>query len=123
VWVVRVLETDRIATYIVRDGSDMIYEMNPDNQAIQVGGLLAGASATPIASPAGGRSYALDCGQLGPDTCRINAADIVAASEASNPPRRVVSIRFTGDECGSYTVTFDDGTRAITIMDCSIPPS
>jgi hypothetical protein len=47
VWVVRVLESDRIATYLVVDGSDAIYEMNPDNQAVQVGGTLSEASPTP----------------------------------------------------------------------------
>jgi len=37
-WVVRVLASDRIATYIVHDGTDRIYEMNQTNHAVQVGG-------------------------------------------------------------------------------------
>lgn len=38
VWIVRVLETDRISTYLVDDGTDRIFEMNPDNHPVQVGG-------------------------------------------------------------------------------------
>ena len=37
-WVVRVLESERVSTYVVIDGSDAIYEMNPDGDAILVGG-------------------------------------------------------------------------------------
>jgi hypothetical protein len=36
--VVRVLESERLSTYIVIDGTDAIYEMNPDGKAISVGG-------------------------------------------------------------------------------------
>ncbi len=32
VWIVRVLESERISTYLVIDGSDAIYEMNPEGQ-------------------------------------------------------------------------------------------
>ncbi|HEX6869351.1 MAG TPA: hypothetical protein VF119_11130 [Candidatus Limnocylindrales bacterium] len=37
-WIVRVLESERVVTYIVVDGSDAIYEMNPEGEAILVGG-------------------------------------------------------------------------------------
>jgi hypothetical protein len=37
-WVVRVLESERVVTYVVVDGSDAIYEMNPSGEAILVGG-------------------------------------------------------------------------------------
>jgi hypothetical protein len=124
VWVVRVLETDKISTYLVVDGSDAIYEMNPDNRAIQVGGTLPGPEATATATlPASPGSYTLDCGQLRPDTCETRAAAIVAENLARDPSKRVVSIVFSGGECGSYSVTFDDGTRAITMFDCFISPS
>jgi hypothetical protein len=254
VWVVRVLETDRIATYIVVDGSDTIYEMNADNHAIQVGGTPPGATPAPsigqwppadarvvaLTSPVGagkpavqvaivdesgrlasvaetgavdprtlsfdgrlgayaepgdpgrvhlawvggmcdsqitvtvavdvrsitfdmgpqpdcdsigvGRqlvldftgsvdaaaielldaadpaptasapAYQVDCGSLGPDTCTIQAGDIVASSQAGDPPKRVVSISFSLDPCGSYRVTFDDGTSTHAIIDCVIAP-
>lgn len=37
-WIVRVLESERAVTYIVIDGSDAIYEMNPEGEPILVGG-------------------------------------------------------------------------------------
>lgn len=58
-------------------------------------------------------AYDLDCGPLGPDTCEERAADVIAA----NPTKRVVSITF-GDECGSYTALFDDGTGTGAYIDC-----
>lgn len=250
VWVVRVLETDRIATYIVHDGTDRIYEMSTDNRAVQVGGTIPGARATPsigpwppagaqvvaLTSPVGpnfppvqvavvdesgrllrvtekgsvhysmapfdgrfgayaepgtpgrvhltwiggicdsritvtvaadlgsitfdmgpqpdcdtigvgrelvldfdgsvdvpsiklrdaaetanpttdARDYALDCGPLGPDTCEQKAAAVVAANATGSPTKRLESITFT-DECGSYTVLFDDGTGMTASIDC-----
>jgi hypothetical protein len=36
---------------------------------------------------------------------------------------RVVSITFFDDPCGSYMVTFDDGTSSSTVIDCFVPPS
>jgi hypothetical protein len=47
VWIVRVLESERISTYIVVDGSDAIFEMNPIGEAVLVGG----APPTPGAIP------------------------------------------------------------------------
>ena len=95
VWVVRVLETDRVATYIVADGTDTIYEMNPDNRPVQVGGKTPGASAEPVG--ADGRDYELDCGPLGPDACaqRLPAWSPPLSRSGSSPSRsrrmRVVS--------------------------------
>ena len=110
VWIVRVLESERISTYLVVDGSDAIYKMDPIGEAILVGGTPP----TPHASP----SAALSCGPLAPDTCSARAADVIAAT----PSQRVVSIVF-GDRCGSDRVTFSDGTPAIAGVDCFIPPS
>ena len=47
-WVARVLEGEFISTYIVIDGTDAIFEMNPNNEAISVGGSAppAGPSAS-----------------------------------------------------------------------------
>jgi hypothetical protein len=64
----------------------------------------------------GSPAYDLDCGPLGPDTCEEKALAIVAA----NLPKRVVSITFS-DECGSYTVLFDDGTGMSASVDCILP--
>ena len=56
VWIVRVLESERISTYLVIDGSDAIYEMNPDNAHILVGGTPpdAQSSASPTSWPPAG---------------------------------------------------------------------
>jgi hypothetical protein len=51
VWIVRVLESERTSTYLVVDGSDAIYEMNPIGEAILVGG----APPTPGASSSAGQ--------------------------------------------------------------------
>jgi hypothetical protein len=248
VWVVRVLETDKVVTYLVVDGTDVIYEMTPEGDAVQVGGATsgpivspgpwppAGAIIVPLTSPVGanfppaqvavidasgrlvsatekgsvsytsmpfdgrfgayaepgmpgrvhlewiggicdshitvtvsadlstitydmgpqpdcdsigvGRelvldfdgpvdvpgieirdaadnpkgspAYNLDCGPLGPDTCQQKAAAIVAANEKGSPTKRVVSITFS-DECGSYTVLFDDGSGMASSADCVLP--
>ena len=247
-WVVRVLESDRIVTYIVHDGTDVIFEMTPDNRAVQVGGSTGepvatpgpwppeGAVVIPLTSPVGpnfppaqvavvdesgrlvsviekgsvsytlmpfdgrfgayaepgmpgrvhlewiggicdshitvtvaadlstitydmgpqpdcdtigvGRelvldfdgsvdvpgielrdaadnpkgspAYNLDCGPLGPDTCHEKAAAVIAANEKGSPINHVVSIVFS-DECGSYTVLFDDGTGMSASIDCVLP--
>jgi hypothetical protein len=82
VWIVRVLETDRIATYIVVDGTDRIYEMNPDNQAIQVGGTPSGATPAP------------STGQWPPTDARV----ITLTSEvgAGKPPAQVAVVDGSG---------------------------
>lgn len=42
-WVARVLESERISTYVVVDDTDAIFEMTEDGDAIAVGGLLGPA--------------------------------------------------------------------------------
>jgi len=75
-WIVRVLESDRVVTYIVIDGSDAIYEINPENEAILVGGTppRPGASASPVAwPPAGSRVVALTS-EVGADQPPVQVA-------------------------------------------------
>jgi hypothetical protein len=74
---------------------------------------VADAPAPVATSPA----YQLDCGPLGPDTCEQKAAAVVAANATGSPTKRLESITFT-DECGSYTVLFDDGTGMTASIDC-----
>jgi len=50
-WLVRVLESERAVTYIVIDGSDAIYEMNPEGRAILVGGTPPRSEATASPGP------------------------------------------------------------------------
>jgi hypothetical protein len=73
-----------------------------------------GAAATPRT---GAHDYQLDCGPFGPDTCEQKAAAVIGASQKGSPTRRVGSITFT-DECGSYTVIFDDGAGMAASIDC-----
>jgi len=56
VWIVRVLESGRVSRYLVIDGSDAIYELNPEGGAILVGGTppTSQAAATPGAWPPAG---------------------------------------------------------------------
>ena len=75
---------------------------------------LGEATATPTPSA---RAYELDCGTLRPDTCEQWAAAIVAATTTASPTKHVDSITFT-DECGSYTLLYDDGTGAGADIDC-----
>jgi hypothetical protein len=72
------------------------------------------------APTAGTRDYVLDCGSLGPDTCQDMANGIVADSEQGSPRKRVRSITFF-DDCGSYTVIFDDGSGVTGNFDCAPP--
>ncbi len=64
-WVVRTLEGTRLETYIVIDGSDAIYRMTADGDALPLGGSLA---ATPRPSQAPG--YSIECGPLDQPTCQ-----------------------------------------------------
>ena len=50
-WVARVLESSFISTYIVIDGTDAIYEMNPNNEAVSVGRSAAPSGPPPSAAP------------------------------------------------------------------------
>ena len=71
-------------------------------------------------NPRGSPAYDLDCGPLGPDACNQKAADVLAANEAGSPTTRVVFITFI-DECGSYTVVFDNGSGMTSSVDCVLP--
>jgi hypothetical protein len=71
-------------------------------------------------NPKGSPAYDLDCGPLGPDSCHQKAAAVIAANEKGSQPNRVVSIAFS-DECGSYTVLFDDGSGMSSSVDCVLP--
>lgn len=53
VWIVRVLETDRLATYLIVDGTDSIAEMNPRSRAIDVGGQPAPSASSDVVPPEG----------------------------------------------------------------------
>jgi hypothetical protein len=64
--------------------------------------------------------YTLDCGPLGRATCQTKAAAVVAANETGSPNKRIASIAFS-DECGSYTVLFDDGSGMSSSVDCVLP--
>jgi hypothetical protein len=62
VWIVRVLESERVSTYLVVDGSDAIYEMNPIGEAILVGGTPPPAGTTEVPAswpPTGARVVTL----------------------------------------------------------------
>lgn len=71
-------------------------------------------------NPSGSPAYDLDCGPLGPDTCHQKAAGVIAANATGSPAKRVASIAFI-DECGSYTVLFDDGSGMTSSVDCILP--
>ena len=49
-WVVRVLESEWMVTYIVVDGTDAIYEMTSEGQAVQVGGSTGEPEPIPAAA-------------------------------------------------------------------------
>ncbi len=69
-------------------------------------------------NPKGSPAYDLDCGPLGPDDCHQKAA---GSSPRTRPrPSESSSIAFS-DECGSYTVLFDDGTGMSASVDCVLP--
>jgi hypothetical protein len=91
-WVVRVLEGDRVVTYVVIDGSDAIYELNSDGDAILVGGTPPTSEATGSPAPwppAGARVIALTS-QVG----------------AGKPPVRVAVV----DRSGRLTGVGEKGT-------------
>ena len=52
-WVARVLESERISTYVVVDGTNAIYELTEDGDAVPVGGSV-GPPASPLAWPPAG---------------------------------------------------------------------
>jgi hypothetical protein len=64
--------------------------------------------------------YALDCGPLGRGKCEQKAAAVVAANSPGSSTKRIASIAFS-DECGSYTMLFDDGSGMAASVDCVLP--
>jgi hypothetical protein len=58
-WVVRVLESERVSTYVVVDGTNAIYEMTADGDAVPVGGSPGPSSSPPSWAPAGSIVIAL----------------------------------------------------------------
>jgi hypothetical protein len=120
----------QITVTVAADLSTITYDMGPqpDCDSIGVGRELVldfeGSVDVPgidlrdaADNPKGSPAYTLDCGPLGPDTCQQKAAGIIAANENGSAPNRVVSITFK-DECGSYTVFFDDGSGTAASVDC-----
>lgn len=126
----------QITVTVAADLSAITYDMGPqpDCDSIGVGrelvldfdgsvdvpGIELRDAADPVAPSTGPPAYDLDCGPLGPDTCQKRASAIVAANEKASPSKRVVSIAFS-DECGSYSVLFDDGTGLGADADCILP--
>jgi hypothetical protein len=88
--------------------------------SVEVPAIAISDVADQAAPTAGERDYALDCGSLGPETCQDVANGIVADSEQGSPGKRVRSITFF-DDCGSYTVVFDDGAGVTGNFDCAPP--
>ena len=132
-WVARVLEGEFISTYIVIDGTNVIYEMNPNNEAIMVGGPVpqSGSSASPGHwPPAGARIVTLSSqvaagaspvqvavvdrsgrlvgvaekGSVEPSYPSVGVADPGGYSEPGKPGR--VHLAWTGSICDNrITVT------------------
>ena len=137
-WIARVLESDRISTYIVVDGSDAIYEMNPEGQAILVGGTPPTSHASPSASawpPAGATVLELAGGAgIGSPPLRVAIVDrsgrfvsateqdpptitsdrrFAAAAEPGKPGR--INLTWIGGVCDSQvTVTIGSHLQSIT---------
>jgi hypothetical protein len=138
-WVVRVLESEhRMVTYIVIDGTDAIYEMNPEGEAIQVGGTPPPTSSPVPWPPAGAIVIALTS-QVGAGAAPVRVAVVdesgrltgvtekgavdsgtapvidgpAAYPEPDRPGR--VHLAWIGGICDSQiTVTVDSDVRSIT---------
>ena len=95
-WIVRVLESERVSTYVVIDGSDAIYEMNPEGEAILVGGTPP----TPGASPSAGPWPPADALVL-----ELPGVDI------GKPPVRVAIV----DESGRFVSAMEQDPATITL--------
>jgi hypothetical protein len=140
-WVARVLEGESISTYIVIDGTDAIYEMNPNNEAILVGGSVppSAPSASPGPWPPAGATvvtltsqvaagappvqvavvdgsgrllHVAEKGSVAPRDATVNVADPVGYSEPGKPGR--VHLTWTGGVCDSrITVTIAADLKTI----------
>ena len=141
-WVARVLEGELISTYIVIDGTNVIYEMNPNNEAIMVGGPVpqSGSSASPGPWPPTGASVVTlssqvaagappvrvavvdqsgrltgvaEKGSVEPSDPSVGIADPGGYSEPGKPGR--VRLAWTGSICDSrITVTVAADLKTIT---------
>ena len=83
-WVVRVLESGRLATYIVVDGSDAIYEMTEDGDALPVGGSLGPPASVAPWPPAGSV-----------------VIELTSQVRAGSPPIQVVVVDLSGRLVGA----------------------
>jgi hypothetical protein len=148
-WIVRVLESDRLSTYIVDDGTNQIYEMNPEGQAVSVGGPLVPTSPSPSAPwpPVGaivipltgevvpgappvqlavidhsGRLVGVaEKGDVDPSDPSISVGDPGGYAEPGKPGR--VHVAWTGSICDSrITVTIAADLRTITFDMGRRPP-
>jgi hypothetical protein len=95
-WIVRVLESERLVTYIVVDGTDTIYEMNPEGEAVQVGGSTAEPVATPGPWPPEGAVVIPLTSPVGPNF----------------PPAQVAVV----DESGRLVSATEKGSVTYTLM-------
>jgi hypothetical protein len=75
--------------------------------------------------PAGptGVGYELLCGPIDQAACTERGLRIFQSNLEQSPSRHIVRITFTADECGSFTVDYDDRTSTMTIIDCFPTPS
>ncbi len=148
-WLVRVLETDHVVTYLVIDGTDAIYEMNPAGDAILVGGspaaptpsaeagswppsgaitfdltsqVAAGAPPVRLAVVDGSErlTHVAETGDIDPSTVQLDGR-FGAYAEPGHPGR--VHLVWVGGICDSrITVTVTAGIRSI-VFDMGPQPS
>ena len=76
VWVVRVLESERVVTYIVIDGTDAIYEMGQEGDASLVGGTTGDPVVTPGPWPPDGAVVVALASEVGAGQPPVQAAVI-----------------------------------------------
>lgn len=75
-WVVRVLESGRLVTYVVVDGSDAIYEMTDDGDAVPVGGSLGPPASAGAWPPAGSVVIELTSRVVGYPPAQVAVVDL-----------------------------------------------
>jgi hypothetical protein len=147
-WIVRVLESDRLSTYIVDDGTNQIYEMNAEGQAVSVGGPVppastdltpwppVGATVIPLSGDVvpgappvqlavvdhSGRLVGVaEKGDVDPFDPSISVGDPGGYAEPGKPGR--VHVAWTGSICDSrITVTIAADGRTITFDMGRRPP-
>ena len=115
VWIVRVLESERISTYLVIDGSDAIYEMNPENVPILVGGTppTPGASSSPGPWPPAGALVlelpGIDVGKPPVRVAIVDESGRFVSAMAQDPPTFSPEGRFGADRGARQTGTRQPG--------------